>query len=451
MPRTPCRPWREFPAQVFSSPSPAQAAFVLLISLATSAAAQSTPPGVVIPAGTPLQVKLPQHRPSKKGPIQTQLVYPVYVGDTVALPAGTRVSGQVVRFEPNTSARRDAWLSADFTPYSKPVVQFDSATLPGGTPVSFSATPATDGSPLLYLAPRPASPRRAFVKQEFALLKAQLSDTARAITAPGRGDRLLQLLYHQLPWHPQRIEAGTSWVCELTSPLTLSAAAPHSGSSPSPAILPATGSEQQKFRLRTYLNQKINSASAKPGDSFTTTVAEPVRSADGSTIVPQGAMLLGVVTRARPAKSFARSGVLRFNFRQLELPGDTAQNVTASITGADSSATDNLQLDPEGGVSRRPHSHILVPLTMVFLASRPLSDDWSQEGGAAVGSNGLGLIGRVIGIASTSRDLAAGIGFYGTAVSVYRRWIRHGSDISFAKDTRIDVEISLRPGQELAK
>ena len=143
--------------------------------------------------------------------------------------------------------------------------------------------------------------------------------------------------------------------------------------------------------------------------------------------------------------------MLRFNFRQLELPGNTPQNVTAAVTGADSSATDNLQLDPEGGVTQRPKSRILVPLAMVFLASRPLSDDWSPEGGAAAGSNGLGLIGRVVGIAVASRDLAAGIGFYGTAVSVYRRWIRRSSDISFAKDTRIDVEISLRPGQELTR
>ena len=141
--------------------------------------------------------------------------------------------------------------------------------------------------------------------------------------------------------------------------------------------------------------------------------------------------------------------MLRFNFRQLDLAGNPPQNITGSITGADSSASDNLQLDPEGGVTRRPQSRILVPLAMVFLAGRPLSDDWSAAGGAAVGSNGLGLIGRVIGIASTSRDLAAGIGFYGTAVSVYRRWIRRGPDVSFAKDTWIDVEISLRPGQEL--
>ena len=404
---------------------------------------------MVIPAGTPIQVKLTQHRPSKLGPIQTTLMHAIYVGDILALPEGVTVSGRVTAFRPNTSARQDARLNADFTPYRTPVVQFESATLPGGTSLPFAATRATDGAPILHLAPRPARPRRAFVMQEIALLKSQLRDTGQAVVAPGLGDRLLQLLYHQLPYHPQRIEAGTSWVCELTSSLNL----PPINRAPSPLatpqLRPATAGPERKLLLHTYLNQRISSASTHSGDTFTATVAQPVIAPDRSTIVPQGAKLLGIVTRSRPAKSFGRAGVLRFNFRQLDLAGNPPQNITGSITGADSSASDNLQLDPEGGVTRRPQSRILVPLAMVFLAGRPLSDDWSAAGGAAVGSNGLGLFGRVIGIASTSRDLAAGIGFYGTAVSVYRRWIRRGPDVSFAKDTWIDVEISLRPGQEL--
>jgi hypothetical protein len=56
--------------------------------------------------------------------------------------------------------------------------------------------PATDGAPILHLAPRPARPRQAFVVQEIALLKSQIHDTVQAVVAPGLGDRLMQLLYH---------------------------------------------------------------------------------------------------------------------------------------------------------------------------------------------------------------------------------------------------------------
>src|SRR5271170_1551987 len=120
MPRIACHPWRHFLTQAFSPPSPARPGLGLLtyglfIGVAASAAAQSARPSVVIPAGTPLQVKLSQHRPSKTGPIQTQLVYPIYVGDSLALPAGISVSGRVTALEPNTPLRRDARLSGDFT------------------------------------------------------------------------------------------------------------------------------------------------------------------------------------------------------------------------------------------------------------------------------------------------------------------------------------------------
>ena len=196
MPGILCQPWLEHLARVFSSRSLAMPAFAILIGLATSSPAQSSSPGIVIPAGTPIQVKLLQHRPSKMGPIQTQLMYPVYVGDTLALPEGITVTGRVTAFQPNQPLRRDARLNADFTPYRKAVLHFESATLPDGTSLLFSATLATDGAPILHLAPRPARPRRAFIAQEIALLKSQIHDAVQAVVAPGRGDRLMQLLYH---------------------------------------------------------------------------------------------------------------------------------------------------------------------------------------------------------------------------------------------------------------
>ena len=37
-------------------------------------------------------------------------------------------------------------------------------------------------------------------------------------TAPGRGDRLVQFIYTQLPYHPERIETGTAWTVDLAQP-----------------------------------------------------------------------------------------------------------------------------------------------------------------------------------------------------------------------------------------
>jgi hypothetical protein len=270
--------------------------------------------------------------------------------------------------------------------------------------------------------------------------------TREAVFGPGKGDRLVQLVYHQLPYHPERIEKGTVWACELTAPVTLPAA---SISQLAESGTPPSNPEKSSLLLHTYLDQKLSSKEAHVGDTFRATIAEPVRDASHTLLVPQGAMLIGTVTRAKPAKSFGRAGVLRFDFRQLQLPDGQEKRVTASVAGIDAASGSALQLDPEGQVKPQPQDKVFVPLVLTFLASRPLDSDGSQLAGATVGSNGLGFVGRIVGMASASRDLAAGIGFYGTAISVYRRWLRRGREVEFPEYNRIDVEISERTGKEL--
>ena len=51
-------------------------------------------------------------------------------------------------------------------------------------------------------------------------------DQVAVFTAPDKGDRALQFLYGQLPYHPERIEKGTMWTVELTQPLTVAKATP---------------------------------------------------------------------------------------------------------------------------------------------------------------------------------------------------------------------------------
>ena len=40
-------------------------------------------------------------------------------------------------------------------------------------------------------------------------------------TSPGLGDRALQVLFHQLHYHLERIEAKTTWSTDLAEPLPL--------------------------------------------------------------------------------------------------------------------------------------------------------------------------------------------------------------------------------------
>jgi hypothetical protein len=172
------------------------------------------------------------------------------------------------------------------------------------------------------------------------------------------------------------------------------------------------------------------------------TIAEPIFDAGHSLAIPQGSQLIGTVTQAKRARWFGRSGKLRFRFRELKLPDGLSQHVDGTLTGADSSKSSDLQLDAEGGVQPKSKNGAAIPLVLTFMAGRALDDDGSLAGNSAVASNGFGIVGRVVGIVASSRNLSAGIGFYAAGLSFYERWVARGHDVVFRKDTRIEVTTS---------
>jgi hypothetical protein len=409
---------------------------------------------VTIPASTPLPVQLDKNTPMKNGqPLQARLLYPVYAENRVAVPAGSMLYGHVVQLRSDKSRRIHARLWGDFTPFHVPVVRFDRLVLPDETTLTIVGGDATDGAPILHLSAPAAKAKTSMVSQQVAAAKQRVKDEAGLFTKPGRKDRLVQLVYSQLPYHPERIEKGTAWTMELTQPLHLSSSPEVAKASDDPpptkaGVQPVSQSVQQAvppqhepttWRLRAYLDQTLSSASTKQGQTFEAVVAEPVFKPDHTLAVPQGARLIGTVTQSKPARRFGRKGKLRFSFRELKLPDGFSRPVEGSLAAADSNSSQGLQLDSEGGVQPKAQDRILVPVVLTILASRALDEDGSAAAHGAVASNGLGLVGRIVGITASSPSVAAGIGFYGAALSIYSRWIARGQDVTFAKDTRIEV------------
>ena len=410
---------------------------------------------VQIPAGTPMPVQLGKHVPLKRGEaLDCHLVYPVYVNNKVVVPAGSVVHGTVVALTPDHSRRVHGRLWGDFTPFYIPVVHFDRLVLPDGTVHEIGSNDATDGAPVLQLSTPAAGKSHSFVAEQLIQLKQQAKDTAALVSAPGRKDRLVQFLYHQLPYHPQRIESATVWTVTLARPLTLTeentsspsrqntaivkTVSPEQSSKENPSVVAPTESSQA-WHLKAYLQRTISSATEKKGDTFDAVVAVPVFRPDHTVEVPQGSVLVGTITQAKPARFFGRAGKLRFDFRELRFPGAVSRPAQGTLAGADSNNSERLKIDSEGGIQPQPQNRVIVPLVLTFLASRALDDDGNLTVNAAVSSNGFGIIGRVVGTVSGSRYLAAGIGFYAAALSVYERWFVRGQNVAFQKNTRIEV------------
>jgi hypothetical protein len=432
----------------------------LIFGLLAFCTAGCTAQNITLPIGTPLPVQTGDHLSMRAGQtIRASLIYPVYADDMLVLPEHTIVIGAVTALRPNKPRRVRALLGGDFTPFHIPIVQFSQIVLPDGSTLAFSSDPATDGAPIFRAIAAPPS-KGGFLRREFDTYLSIARDNVAVFTAPGKADRLVQFIYGRLPYHPERIEKGTAWTIQTTAPLVI----PTQPDPPPPPVVaaahkhhfweqpdppPPAPDDSGKWTIQAYLDDSISSETTKAGQEIKATVAEPIYNPDHTIAIPQGATLVGAVTKAKPSRSFGRSGTLTFSFRQLTLPGGEPQNVETTLTGADSAQA--LALNSEGQAKPKPQDKISVPILLALMASRPLDQDHHDaDAGNGLGKNavggaaGLGLVGTIIGLAGVSPNAAAGIGYWGTAVAVYYRWIAPGKKITFARDTRIVVQTVAR-------
>jgi hypothetical protein len=432
-------------------------ASTLLLVLFPVASLCQTEAGIV-PAGTPMALEIDQHYPMRVGQsISAHLMYGIYADNKLLIPRDCVVTGTVVALRPDHSRRVRALLGGDFTPFRTPVVRFDNIVLPDGADVRFASDTAGNGTPI-YRAVAPAPAKGGFVRQQFDSGLATARADLATFIGPGKGDRLLQFVYSQIPYHPQRIEKGTSWTVEATAAVEVPAQPaskipvpsaparkPHFWEVHPPVAAPPV--DMSAWIIDANLTDALSSETSTKGTIIEAVVAEPIYNSDHTIAVPQGATLVGSINRAQPARKFGRTGVLSFSFNQLALPDQQTQTVETRLTGADSAQ--DIALNSEGQAKSKPRDRVSVPLFLAILASRPLDQDRGHAShrlgkDAVGGAAGLGLVGTVVGLAGGSPYAAAGIGYWGAARALYSRWIARGQKITFPKDTRIVVETTPR-------
>jgi hypothetical protein len=439
-----------------------KSALAIALSLSPCAALCQTEGGT-LPAETPLALRIDDHLPMRNGqPVRAHLLYPVYSNDKLLLPKDTIVAGSVIELRSDHSRRIRAVMGGDFTPFHKPVVRFTNFVLADGTSIPFASGDATEGAPIFRAVAAPPA-KGGFLRRQFdGFLSVARNDVA-IFTGPEKGDRLVQFLYTQIPYHPQRIEKGTAWTIETSHSVELPAepAPPalamvadppkrHFWEQPLP-IADTARTDNGSWIVQANLDEPLSSETSKNGQAIKATVAEPVFNPDHTIAIPQGSTLIGTVTRSKPSRKFGRTGVLTFNFGQLQVPHEETRTVETRLTGADSAR--DIALNSEGQAKSKPQDKISLPILLALMASRPLDGDHHDAvagGGNSLGKNavggaaGLGLVGTVLGLTGISPNAAAGIGYYGAARAFYYRWIAHGQKIDFAKNTRIVVETTPR-------
>jgi len=402
---------------------------------------------LTIAAGVPLHIRTSRTVHLRIGvPVEGVLTEPIYVVDRLVLPKGAIAHGVVIAYAPVPGKERaQALLNGDVTPLHQPVVDFTSLHIPGvPTRFNFSSHALMRDTQLVRFVA--ASQRPSLKERVRKIVDDRIQSTRDELFSPGKKDRALRLFYSQLPYHPQRIWAGTQFIADLDGPASIALPAQ------SPVLLSASTS-LDGITVMARLTETLDSRNARKNDEVNAIVTKPVLDANDKLVLAEGAELHGIVTQSRAARSFGRNGQLRFAFRGVEVPGQQLQQAYGTVKAAEGVAGQNITVDDEGNVKANPDKNrFIAPLLLAAtaLGGHDNDDDRRGFGGGGntgkmtVASNGFGLIARVLAFTVHSQAMATGFGAYGFGKSIYFRFLTRGNQVSFPKDTEVAVQLAVR-------
>jgi hypothetical protein len=407
---------------------------------------------LVLPAGTPLQVKI-EKRIRIKGvnqQIEGRVVQPVFVFNKEVIPTGSEVIGHVAHLNPIKRQKRfKAVLNGDFTPLRNPEIQFDVLKLLDGKTMPLKTGIASQWGVIAPLGKRmQARKKNSLIGTTFGRVRIELlnarQEIVTEINSQPKWDRLQEEAYSRLPYHPQFLPANTRLSAQLKEPLafgieTIAAREVEQTGLPPPDTVVTA-------RLLSTV-----SSNSDTGSKVLAIVSEPFYSADRHLILPEGTRLIGTVVQAQPARWFRRSGKLRLRFRKMELPEPVPMtnrqlSVEATVARVDAIRKVRIKIDDEGVMkSIEPKTRFIAPAVQMFLGVNVLDDTnknaQSQSANRVVraiaGASGLGLVGSIA--AQFSSEAATGIGLYGAGWSVFNHVVARGHNILLAQDTPLQI------------
>ena len=386
-------------------------------------------------ADTVVRVQIDTPTKMKAGAVvRGHTVEPIYSNDRLVIPAGTPIQGVVSEVKPASKKRRlDAKFHGDFTPLHEAGIQFQKLQPTAGSPVAVETEPAKQGSDVLVFHSRNAK-YDSLAHRAWGVVVGRKNEAISRFKGPNKAYRAKQVLYSQLPWHPESLRPGAEYDVHILHSEFVTG-----------TIEPASNSKDEKFRetskLHARLVTELDSSKSKPGDSVTAVLTEPRLDANNKVEIPQGTLLRGNVLQSSPAGKWGHNGELRFTFQKMEVPGGLQQRVTGVPKAVAGASDSRLLMDNEGGSKPESNRSLLAPLSLGLLAASAFTEDESSVGHAATSSNGFGLIGRIVAISTGSRMFGGTLGAISTGRSFYSHFLAHGKDVVFPRDTEIQVDL----------
>ena len=450
----------------------------------TASDAETPKISLSVPAGAPLRLYLTKRVSKRAGaPVEARLLEPLFAFDREVAPAGTVAQGSVSRVQPVGKWQRvRAIVSGDFTPLRSARVEFHTLVLPDGRRLS-TQTVETLGLNSIYKPPSPkkkaqkpqkpqkagpANPNGGILGTAKQTAKDRLNGAVNARTqgiadlvrGPDKKEKLIDLLWSKLPYHPQYMRRGMRFDAPLREPLQFGFAAVKPGDLAGLGLQPPPDSV-----VHARLLKPLSSASAKQGEAVEAVLTAPLFSADRKLVLPEGSRLEGTVVLARRARSFHRGGQLRFSFQRIDLPPEVASLMSsgrepmrtqAALQAAEGGGSAAIKVDSEGGVqAKESKTRFLAPVLSLMVANRSADADAGRNhaaSGAGPDANvsgrtmggglGLGMLGAAVSQSSPYVGMA--FGYYGLAWSVYSNLIARGGEVEFGGNAMMDIKFGAR-------
>lgn len=165
--------------------------------------------------------------------------------------------------------------------------------------------------------------------------------------------------------------------------------------------------------LHVRMGDSLKSDSARIGDTFSTTVVDPVYSSGGVELVPSGSTIAGRVTAVQKARKDGNPGSLTVSFYNVRLPNGRHAAINGSLTDLNSGKTSS---DNEGTATAKKTSR----RNLKFIGG-------GAGGGALIGALAGGGKGAAIGA-----GVGAGVGFIA-------KKLRKGSEAEVKSGTEFGV------------
>jgi post-segregation antitoxin (ccd killing protein) len=411
-------------AQTSTSPKPASN-----ISVSDTSAQHAV--ALSLPVGTPLQVALDREvRVKRVGqPLQGHLLQPVYAFDHLVLPLGTAVRGHIAKIGSVGGKHLTlSILNADFTPARPIQVSFDEIVLADGRYMPLHAAVVPGSGQVIRLVDSGSGrsgPAKNGLSAKIAEAKQEWQQAMQQVKQPGKLHRAWRMGLEQLPVRPQYLDAGTLYYADLQEPLDFGSETVKAQELQSIGTPPPPGS-----LVRASLVTALDSGTTKHGATVQAVVSKPLFAGD-RLILPQGTLLNGSVLQVRPARRMKHNGELRIAFHELVLPSGAAFRVDTTLKAIQAAESLSPSLDQEGGAkATNPKSRYVTTGISVSLA---------LVGSGGKNDVGFRLVGIAVGLAVRSHTLAILTSAYGGSRSIYTNFFGRGRNISFPRDTSMEI------------